>query len=173
MFKNILKTILTIILLLLILLLFFTVIKPAYINYKSNQKKVIVDTSGERATSRNKVSKENISPSTSNNNRATLEKKENFDPIVFDDRILLYEGTLNADSTKELIDILVEDIESKTFSKVDVSLNGTDISYENKENYSSNLINFKNSISETNSYIVEFNYTPLNAIVNKVIIKIK
>lgn len=175
MLKKIFKTIWKIILFLLILLFFFAVIKPAYINYKQNKKEVIVDTSGERATSKNKVADvvtdENNNKDNDDEDRWKLERKENYDPFTFDDRILLYEGNLDSDSMNKLMDILIEDVESKTYSKVDVSLNGVDISYDDKDTYSSNLINFKNSISKNNNYVVEFEYGVLRAVVNKVIIR--
>ena len=55
MFKKIFKFIWRLIIFILILLFFFAVIRPAYINYKQNKKEVIVDQSGERATSKNKL----------------------------------------------------------------------------------------------------------------------
>lgn len=173
MLKKIFKTIWKIILFLLILLFFFAVIKPAYTNYKLNKKEIIVDTSGERATSKNKVAETIAEINTTDNDedRWKLEKKDSYDPFTFDDRILLYEGNLDSDSMNKLMDVLIEDIESTTYSKIDVNLNGTDISYDDKENYGSSLTNFKNSISSGNKYLVEFEYSALRAVVNKVIIK--
>lgn len=175
MLKKIFKTIWKIILFLLILLFFFAVIRPAYINYKQNKKEVIVDTSGERATSKNKVKETDTSEKSSNNNDDgntwKLERKDDYDPFTFDDRILLYEGNLNSDSMNKLMDVLIEDIDSKTYSKVNVELNGMELSYDDKDTYSSNLISFKNSISQDNKYLVEFEYSALKAVVNKVVIK--
>lgn len=176
MFKKIFKFIWTLILLLLLLVFYFAVIKPAYINYKQNKKEVVVDTSGERATSKNKVENETSSSSDSDNNtdddenKWKLERKEDYDPFTFDDRILLYEGTMTSDSINKLMDILIEDVDSKTYSKVDVSLDGNDISYSNKENYNSELINYKNSISENSEYTVKFEYNTIRTVVNKVVI---
>lgn len=176
MFKKIFKFIWTLILLLLLLVLFLAVIKPAYINYKQNKKEVVVDTSGERATSKKKAEKEANSKNKSNSDndndedRWKLERKEDYDPFTFDDRILLYEGDMNSDSMKKLMDILIEDVESKTYSKVDVSLDGNDISYSSKENYNSELINYKNSISENSKYTVKFEYNTIRTVVNKVVI---
>lgn len=173
MLKKIFKTIWKIILLLLILIFFFAVVLPAYRDYKLNKKEVVVDTSGERATSKNKA-EDVVADENDNSNdedRWKLEKKENYDPFTFDDRILLYEGNLDSDSMNKLMDVLIEDVESKTYSKVDVELNGVNISYDDKDTYSSNLINFKNSISKNNNYVVEFEYSALRAVVNKVIIK--
>lgn len=169
MLKKIFKTICIIILLLLIILLFFAVVKPIYTNYKSNKKEVIVDKSGKRATSENKVIEE-VTDKDNNENKWKLERKE-YEPIIFDDRILLYEGNINSGLMNELMNILIEDIESQTFSKVDVKLNDMDISWNNKDMYSSSLINFKNSILENNMYIVEFEYNELKSTINKVIIK--
>lgn len=174
MFKKIFKFIWKIILFFLILLFFFAVIKPAYINYKQNKKEVIVDTSGQRATSKNKVSETSSSgkSSTDDGNTWKLERKDDYDPFTFDDRILLYEGNLDFDSMNSLMEILIEDVDSPTYSKVDVNLNGTDISYSaDIEKYSSSLNDFKNSISQGNNYLVEFEYSALRAVVNKVIIK--
>lgn len=173
MLKKIFKTIWKIILILLILLFFFAVIRPAYIDYKQNKKDVIVDASGERATSKNKVG-ENINSGESDSddgNTWKLERKDDYDPFTFDDRILLYEGELDSASMNSLMEILIEDVESPTYSKIDVNLNGTDISYSEKENYSLSLTNFKNSISSGNKYLVEYEYSALRAVVNKVIIK--
>lgn len=171
MLKKILKNIFIIILLLLLALFFFAVIKPAYTDYILNKNEIVVDTSGERATSKNKVNSIiTADESDSDEDRWKLEKKDSYDPFNFDDRILLYEGNINSDSMNRLIDILIEDIDSTTYSKVDINLNGVEISYDDKDAYSSNLINFKNSISESNNYVVEFEYSALNAVVNKVII---
>ena len=150
MFKKRFKFIWRLIIFILILLFFFAVIRPAYINYKQNKKEVIVDQSGERATSKNKLKENLISEENNSNgdneNSWKLERKEDYDAFTFDDRILLYEGTLNSDSMNSLMEILIEDIESPTYSKIDINLNGIDISYDNKENYSSSLNNFKNSV---------------------------
>lgn len=174
MLKKIFKFIWTIILFLLILILFFAVIKPAYLDYKKNKKEVVVDTSGERATSKNKDKKEESSKNNKNSNedeeKWRLEKKENYDPFTFDDRILLYEGNMNSDSINKLMDVLIEDVESKTYSKVDVSLDGIDISYSNKDDYNSSLIDYKNSISKDAEYTVKFEYNTIRTIVNKIII---
>lgn len=173
MLKKIFKTIWKIILFLLILLFFFSVVIPAYRDYKLNKKEVVVDTSGERATSRNKAI-DDIASGKSNNddgNSWKLERKDDYDPFTFDDRILLYEGNLDSDSMNKLMEVLIEDIDSKTYSKVDVELNGIGISYDDKDTYSSSLINFKNSISQGNKYLVEFEYSVLRAVVNKVVIK--
>lgn len=182
MLKKIFKVIWTIIVLLLILIFFFAVIKPAYIDYKQNKKDVIVDTSGERATSKNKKEKENDTKNNKNNDnnknnkndddedKWKLEKKDNYDPFTFDDRILLYEGNINSDSMNKLMDVLIEDVESKTYSKVDVSIEGTDIFYSDKDNYNSSLINFKNSISSDAKYTVKFEYNTIRTVVNKVVI---
>lgn len=175
MFKKIFKFIWRLIIFILILLFFFAVIRPAYINYKQNKKEVIVDQSRERATSKNKLKENLISEENNSNgdneNSWKLERKEDYDPFTFDDRILLYEGTLNSDSMNSLMEILIEDIESPTYSKIDINLNGIDISYDNKENYSSSLNNFKNSISNGKKYLVEYEYSALRAVVNKIVIK--
>lgn len=152
----------------------FAVIKPAYINYKQNKKEVIVDTSGERATSKKKAEKEasskNKKENDSDEDKWKLERKENYDPFTFDDRILLYEGNMNSDSMNKLMDILIEDVESKTYSKVDVSLGGTEISYSDKENYNLELINYKNLISSDGKYTVKFEYNTIRTVVNKIVI---
>ena len=70
-----------------------------------------------------------------------------------------------------LIDVLIEDIDNQMYSKVDVNINGTEISYENEENYTNVLKDFRNSISANGKYFVEFEYSTLNAVVDKVIIK--
>ena len=155
MLKKIIKSIWKIILFFLILLFFFAVVKPAYINYKENKNEVVVDKSGERATSKNKIAVEDKT-SSEDGNTWKLEKKDSYDPFTFDDRILLYEGNIDATAMNSLMEILIEDIESPTYSKVDVSINGTNLSYDDKENYSSNLNNFKNSISANSKYLVEF-----------------
>ncbi len=165
MLKKIFKTIFIIILLLLLLLFFFAVIKPAYIKYKENKPKVVVDTSGERATSKNKEKNSNKS-----NKKEIESEKVEYNPFTFDDRILLYEGNIDSEYMTRLIDVLIEDIDSQMYSKVDINLNGTDISYNDKENYSLVLNNFKNSITKDAKYFVEFEYSTLNAVVDKVII---
>ncbi len=173
MLKKIFKFIWRIILFFLIILFFFAVIRPAYINYKQNKKEVVVDTSGKIATNKNKIEETSYFEKSSNDdgNSWKVERKDNYDPFTFDDRILLYEGNLDNDSMNSLMEILIEDADSPTYSKVDINLNGTDISYADKENYSSNLINFKNAILAGNKYNVEFEYSAFRAVVNKVIIK--
>lgn len=164
MIKKIFKTILTIIIILLFILFFFAVIKPAYIQYKQNQPQVTVDTSGERATSKYKEKDKD--------NKKEIESEEfEYNPFTFDDRILLYEGNVDAESMTRLIDVLIEDIDNQMYSKVDVNINGTEISYENEENYTNVLKDFRNSISANGKYFVEFEYSTLNAVVDKVIIK--
>lgn len=171
MLKKIFKTIWKIVIILLLLLFFFSVIRPAYLNYKANKKEVVVDTSGERATSKNKVSNsETSTTSEDDGNTWKLERKEEYEPVNFDDRILLYEGTQNGTYVERLFDVLIEDIDSQTYSKIDVNFNGVDISYDNKENYASSLNKFKNAVSSDGKYLVEFEYGTLNAVVNKVII---
>ena len=165
MLKNIFKIIFIIILLLFILLIVFAVIRPEYIKYKQNKKEVVVDTSGERATSKNKVS--------DNEKNSSAQSKE-YDSFTLDDRILLYEGDLNSDSMNKLIDILLEDIESTAFTKLDINLNGTELSYyDDKENYISNLNNFKNSIKQENNYYVEFEYNGIRSSIDKIIVRSK
>ncbi len=164
MIKKIFKTILTIIIILLFILFFFAVIKPAYIQYKQNQPQVTVDTSGERATSKDKEKDKD--------NKKEIESEEfEYNPFTFDDRILLYEGNVDAESMTRLIDVLIEDIDNQMYSKVDVNINGIEISYENEENYTNVLKDFRNSISANGKYFVEFEYSTLNAVVDKVIIK--
>lgn len=164
MIKKIFKTILTIIIILLFILFFFAVIKPAYIQYKQNQPQVTVDTSGERATSKDKEKDKD--------NKKEIESEEfEYNPFTFDDRILLYVGNVDAESMTRLIDVLIEDIDNQMYSKVDVNINGTEISYENEENYTNVLKDFRNSISANGKYFVEFEYSTLNAVVDKVIIK--
>ena len=164
MIKKIFKTILTIIIILLFILFFFAVIKPAYIQYKQNQPQVTVDTSGERATSKDKEKDKD--------NKKEIESEEfEYNPFTFDDRILLYEGNVDAESMTRLIDVLIEDIDNQMYSKVDVNINGTEISYENEENYTNVLKDFRKSISANGKYFVEFEYSTLNAVVDKVIIK--
>lgn len=164
MIKKIFKTILTIIIILLFILFFFAVIKPAYIQYKQNQPQVTVDKSGERATSKDKEKDKD--------NKKEIESEEfEYNPFTFDDRILLYEGNVDAESMTRLIDVLIEDIDNQMYSKVDVNINGTEISYENEENYTNVLKDFRNSISANGKYFVEFEYSTLNAVVDKVIIK--
>ena len=163
MIKKIFKTILTIIIILLFILFFFAVIKPAYIQYKQNQPQVTVDTSGERATSKDKEKDKD--------NKKEIESEEfEYNPFTFDDRILLYEGNIDAEAMTRLIDVLIEDIDNQMYSKVDVNINGTEISYENEENYTNVLKGFRNSISANGKYFVEFEYSTLNAVVDKVII---
>ena len=164
MIKKIFKTILIIIIIILFILFFFAVIKPAYIQYKQNQPQVTVDTSGERATSKDKEKDKD--------NKKEIESEEfEYNPFTFDDRILLYEGNVDAESMTRLIDVLIEDIDNQMYSKVDVNINGTEISYENEENYTNVLKDFRNSISANGKYFVEFEYSTLNAVVDKVIIK--
>lgn len=173
MLKKIFKIIWTIIILLLIAIFFFGVVRPAYINYKLNKKEVVVDTSGERATSKNKIKEELASNNKNRNDDESswkVEKKDKYDPFTFDDRILLYEGNLNSDSMEKLMNVLIEDYESKTYSKPNVLLNGKEITYEDKENYISSLINFKNSISKNAKYIVNFEYNKIRSVVNKIVI---
>lgn len=166
MIKKIFKTILTIIIILLFILFFFAVIKPAYIQYKQNQPQVTVDKSGERATSKDKEKDKD------KDNKKEIESKEfEYNPFTFDDRILLYEGNIDAEAMTRLIDVLIEDIDNQMYSKVDVNINGTEISYENEENYTNVLKDFRNSISANGKYFVEFEYSTLNAVVDKVIIK--
>lgn len=164
MIKKIFKTILIIIIILLFILFFFAVIKPAYIQYKQNQPQVTVDKSGERATSKDKEKDKD--------NKKEIESEEfEYNPFTFDDRILLYEGNIDAEAMTRLIDVLIEDIDNQMYSKVDVNINGTEISYENEENYTNVLKGFRNSISANGKYFVEFEYSTLNAVVDKVIIK--
>ena len=164
MIKKIFKTFLTIIIILLFILFFFAVIKKAYIQYKQNQPQVTVDTSGERATSKDKEKDKD--------NKKEIESEEfEYNPFTFDDRILLYEGNIDAEAMTRLIDVLIEDIDNQMYSKVDVNINGTEISYENEENYTNVLKDFRNSISANGKYFVEFEYSTLNAVVDKVIIK--
>lgn len=164
MLKKIFKTILIILLLLLFVLFFFAVIKPAYISYKQNKPQVVVDKSGERATSKNKENDDK--------NKKEIESEEvEYNPFTFDDRILLYEGNINSEEMTKLMNVLIEDIDSQMYSKVDINLNGIDISYNDKENYRLSLNNFKNSIPKDGNYLVEFEYSSLNAVVDKVIIK--
>lgn len=164
MIKKTFKTILIIILIVLFILFFFAVLKPAYMQYKQNKPQVTIDTSGERATSKNKEKDDE--------NKKEIETEEfGYNPFTFDDRILLYEGNIEAEGMRRLIDVLIEDINSQMYSKVGVNINGTEISYENKENYTKVLNNFRNSISENGKYFVEFEYSTLNAVVNKIIIK--
>lgn len=178
MLKNIFNLILKIIIILFILLFFFAVVRPAYINYKLNKKEVIIDKSGELAIpkmieaeiQKNEKNKSGNSNNDDNENAWKLEKKENYDPFTFDDRILLYEGNINSDSMNKLMDILIEDIESATFSKPDITINGADITYSDKDTYSSSLINFKTSISESDDYTVNFEYNSIRTVVNKIII---
>ena len=166
MIKKIFKTILTIIIILLFILFFFAVIKPAYIQYKQNQPQVTVDKSGERATSKEKEKDKD------KDNKKEIESEEfEYNPFTFDDRILLYEGNIDAEAMTRLIDVLIEDIDNQMYSKVDVNINGTEISYENEENYTNVLKGFRNSISANGKYFVEFEYSTLNAVVDKVIIK--
>lgn len=166
MIKKIFKTILTIIIILLFILFFFAVIKPAYIQYKQNQPQVTVDKSGERATSKDKEKDKD------KDNKKEIESEEfEYNPFTFDDRILLYEGNIDAEAMTRLIDVLIEDIDNQMYSKVDVNINGTEISYENEENYTNVLKGFRNSISANGKYFVEFEYSTLNAVVDKVIIK--
>lgn len=68
------------------------------------------------------------------------------------------------------MNILIEDFNSKTYSKTDIALNGDEITYEDKENYSSSLINFKNSISKNARYTVNFEYNKIRSVVNKIVI---
>ena len=86
MFKKIFKFIWRLIIFILILLFFFAVIRPAYINYKQNKKEVIVDQSGERATSKNKLKENLISEENNSNgdneNSWKLERKEDYDPFT-------------------------------------------------------------------------------------------
>lgn len=166
MIKKIFKTILTIIIILLFILFFFAVIKPAYIQYKQNQPQVTVDKSGERATSKDKEKDKD------KDNKKEIESEEfEYNPFTFDDRILLYEGNIDAEAMTRLINVLIEDIDNQMYSKVDVNINGTEISYENEENYTNVLKDFRNSISANGKYFVEFEYSTLNAVVDKVIIK--
>lgn len=166
MIKKIFKTILIIIIILLFILFFFAVIKPAYIQYKQNQPQVTVDTSGERATSKDKEKDKD------KDNKKEIESEEfEYNPFTFDDRILLYEGNVDAEAMTRLINVLIEDIDNQMYSKVDVNINGTEISYENEENYTNVLKDFRNSISANGKYFVEFEYSTLNAVVDKVIIK--
>ena len=163
MIKKIFKTILIIIIIILFILFFFAVIKPAYIQYKQNQPQVTVDTSGERATSKDKEKDKD--------NKKEIESEEfEYNPFTFDDRILLYEGNIDAEAMTRLINVLIEDIDNQMYSKVDVNINGTEISYENEENYTNVLKDFRNSISANGKYFVEFEYSTLNAVVDKVII---
>ena len=181
MFKNVFNLILKIIIILFIILFLLAVVRPAYINYKLNKKEIVVDKSGElaipkmRAQSefekeKNEKNSSRNSNDDSSENTWTLERKEEYDFFYFDDRILLYEGDLNSDSMNNLMNILIEDVESQTFSKVDVKLNGVDITYTDKDTYSSSLVNFKNGISGDGNYTVDFEYNTIRSVVNKLII---
>lgn len=163
MFKKIIKLFLWILVLFLALLIFIGIIRPAYVKYKEDKPKVIVDTSGERATSKTKEKK---------SSDKNIESTDLGDAqITFDDRILLYEGNVDAENMIRLMNILIEDIDSKIYSKVDINLNEIDISYKDKENYRVVLNNFKNSIKKDSKYFVEFKYNKLKTVVNKIIIK--
>lgn len=173
MLKKIFKIICKIIIFLLIILLFLAVIRPAYIKYKENKKVAVVDKSGELAVPKEKALKESQKEeknSESDEEGWKLERKEEYDPFNFDDRILLYEGKINSNAMNELVDILIEDFDSKTFSKVDINLNGNDFSYSDKDTYISNLQNLKNSIIENGNYTVNFEYNTIRTTVNKLII---
>lgn len=179
MLKKVLKFICLLILILALIIVFFAVIKPAYINYKQNKKNVIVDTSGERATSKNKVQEDATSSNGNKDSNGKTEsvsgEKKEFEPVVFDDRILLYVGEMNSDSTKMLANILIEDIDSETFSKNDIHfenirVSSSDISYSDKGNYRLVLDEFKNSISSNDTYLVELNHNKIKTSVNKIVI---
>ncbi len=175
MFKKIIKIISTIIIILLILLAYFSIIKPAYINYKINKKEVVVDTSGERATSKNKVSEATTNKQNSSENTFKVEKKE-YDSAIFDDRILLYEGEVDSKLMEAFIKVLIEDTEDNTYSKIDIDINGIEgvtngtISFDDKEKYISTLNQVKDSISEDKKYVVDFEYNSIRSVVNKIII---
>lgn len=174
--KKILKFICTLILILALILIFFAVIKPAYINYKPNKKTVVVDTSGKRATSKNKTQEDSLSSEENKNSKSTNSKKTEYEPVVFDDRILLYVGEMNYDSIKMLADILIEDANSETFSKIDIhfeniKVSSSDISYSDTENYKHVLNEFKDSLSPKDTYLVELNHNKIKTVVNKIIIK--
>lgn len=166
--KKILKIIFLIIIILLLIIIFWGIIRPAYIDYKLNKKTVEVDKSGELAVSKNK--KPNDSDS------YKLEKKE-YEPFICDDRILVYEGKISSSFMNELIDILIEDIDSELYSKPDIhfenvnNLSSYDILYEDKNNYILVLNQFKNNILYDSSYEVSFEYNKTKTIVNKIIIK--
>lgn len=175
MFKKIIKTILIIIIILLAVLAYFSIIKPAYIDYKKNKKEIVVDTSGERATSQNKVPQNTTKNKSSNENTFKVEKKE-YDSVIFDDRILLYEGEIDSKLMEAFVKILIEDTEDNTYSKIDMNINGVEgiasqtISFDDKEQYISTLNKVKDSISEDKKYIVDFEYNSLRSIVNKITI---
>ena len=173
-----LKKIWKIFLILFCILLFFSVIRPAYIKYKSNKKEVVVDTSGELAMTEywnNKsnidfIETENLNNKENNSddeNKWKLERKE-YDPFVVDERILLYEGNIDSGKMNQLMDVLIEDITSQTYAKLDIVLNGNTITYSDIESYKNNLNSFKNSISSQSNYNVKFEYG--TGVVNKIII---
>lgn len=190
---KVLKSIMSLIIILLILLLFFAVVRPVYMEYKQNKKQVVVDTSGERATSKNKVSmiekiKNGITGDSDENSNYKISdeemdehgiklKESEYTPFTFDDRILLYEGDANYKSINSLTNILIENIGSKTYSKPDVvfkNVNGIEtshITYDNEATYSSVLNEFKNSINQNDKYTVSFEYNITKTIANKIIIE--
>lgn len=185
MFKKLFNLIMKIAIVSFIILFILAVARPLYLDYQANKKEIVVDKSGELAmpkiraekeSAKKAVEEEKEANSTKNNSDSSdeeawrLERKEEYDPFNFDDRILLYEGNINSDSMKKLMDILIEDVDSQTFSKVDISLNGSVITYNDKDSYVSSLLNFKNEISNDVKYNVSFEYNTIRTVVNKVII---
>lgn len=184
MFKNLFNLIIKIAIIIFTILFILAVIIPVYLKYQANKKEIVVDKSGELAipkmraeaeAARNEAEKKestivyNYSNSTDEEDWK-LERKKEYDPFNFDDRILLYEGNIDSKKMNTLMDILIEDVDSSTFSKVDININGNDLTYSDKDLYLSNLINFKNEIIEEGKYIVTFEYNTIRTVVNKVII---
>lgn len=209
MLKSVFRSAIWLAILILTIVVYFGIVKPAYNDYKKNKKEVVVDTSGERATSKNKdeqqslldittniISEDNGIRENSSKDKKKVEETNNVMPLegvtfrkldesevegasafTLDDRILLYEGNQNSKFIKYLIDILIEDMDNKLYSKVDVrieniddSVNG-DIKFENdKDRYSQVLHKLKEVISNDSNYNVKFEYNTIKTIVNKVII---
>ncbi len=98
-----------------------------------------------------------------------------YNKFIFDNTILLYEGKQTGDATRELVDILIKNVDDPMYSKPTVELKNVGglssnvVNQNNFEQYKNVLNEFRNQIGNK-SYEVSFEYAKFSSIVNKIII---
>ena len=98
-----------------------------------------------------------------------------YNKFIFDNTILLYEGNQTGNATRELVDILIKNVDDPMYSKPIVELRnigGLSANVVNESNfdlYKQVLNQFKKQLGN-NTYEVLFEYAKFSSVVNKIII---
>lgn len=137
------------------------------------------DTTSKKENNEEKKEVEEVKEESKKDDREFIVEEKDYEgyynKFVFDNTILLYEGNQIASATKELVDILIRNVDDPLYSKPTVELRniaGLTASIVNQndfEQYKKVLNEFKNKIGN-NTYEVSFEYAKFSSAVNKVII---